>query len=380
MLGLWLVVGVALAMGVASLLGDRGRRWWVERRLSESPRHCPPAAVIVPVKGYDEGLGSNLASLATLDYPGYELIVTARSLEDLPADVVPMGARVVFAGEGDSSTSEKITNLIAGIQAARPETEILAFADSDGQAGADWLRALVRGLEDDQAGAATGFRWHLPDQAGFWPLLRSVWNGVPAGGFGPGDSRLVWGGAMAMRRDLFEQLRIAEHWRGSLSDDYTLARVVKAAGLRVVYAPGAIVVSHDRTGAGEFLRWIQRQMIITRVYGPRLWTLGFIAHLIYCAAMAISAFFALQGNLIGLYTLIAQLLLSIWKGANRLSVARLALPRHREWFRRHGWIHIWLVPLGTWVWLYSFVASAMTNTVSWRGNRYRLSAHRVEKL
>ena len=34
--------------------------------------------MIVPVKGQDEGLRENLAALAALDYPDYELIVVAR--------------------------------------------------------------------------------------------------------------------------------------------------------------------------------------------------------------------------------------------------------------------------------------------------------------
>ena len=285
---------------------------------------------------------------------------------------MPQRARLVIAGDGDPRTSEKINNLTAAVAAARPESAVFAFADSDGWVRPEWLAALVRGLEEEGAGASTGYRQYLPEQGGFWGLRRSVWNAVIAGGFGPGDNRFAWGGAMAIRRETFDRAGVIEHWRGKVSDDYLLSEAVHTLGLRIVYEPGAQVVSSDSATAGEFLRWIQRQMIITRVYAPRLWRLGIFAHLVYCGAMVTSLAFALQGNLMGVYTLVAQLSLGFWKGANRLRVLRLSLPGHRSWFSRFGWAHIWMTPLGTWAWLYGLLAASTTNTIRWRGRTYRL--------
>ena len=56
----------------------------------------PPATVIVPVKGDDEGLRENLAALASLDYPDYELIVAAQSADDIPRGVLPARAAWCF--------------------------------------------------------------------------------------------------------------------------------------------------------------------------------------------------------------------------------------------------------------------------------------------
>jgi hypothetical protein len=70
--------------------------------------------------------------------------------------------------------------------------------------------------------------------------------------------------------------------------------------------------------------------------------------------------------------LLAQLSLSMLKATNRASIAKALLPEYGEWFRRHGWVLTWWVPLGTWVWLYSFVASAIASTITWRGVTYRL--------
>ncbi len=70
----------------------------------------------------------------------------------------------------------------------------------------------------------------------------------------------------------------------------------------------------------------------------------------------------------------------MWKGANRAATGKLLLPDYAKWFRRRGWIYPVLDPLSTWIWLYSFLASAVANEMEWRGNRYRLSAGEVRKL
>lgn len=374
MLLFWILTGLALALALASFRGERLRADHVAASLAETPPESTlePATVIVSVKGPDEGLKGNLAALASLDYPDYELIVVARAAEDIPAGVLPPVARVVIAGDGDPDTGEKINNLLAAVRAARGESAIFAFADSDGRPASGWLRALAATLARPGVGVGTGYRWYLPAPPDFWSLMRGVWNSVIAGGFGPGPNRFAWGGAMAIRREIFERARVADHWRGAVSDDYVLSAAVRSAGLEIAYAPGALVVSSDHTSACEFLRWIERQMIITRIHEPMLWWQALIAHLIYCAAMVAAVAVALQGNLWGEYSLVAQWGLGMLKGANRASIAKSALPDQQEWFKKHGWVLTWWVPLGTWVWLYALLASARTNTIEWRGRRYRL--------
>jgi ceramide glucosyltransferase len=373
-LAFWILTALALAMALASLRGDRRRAEYVRRELVREapPESLRPATVIVPVKGRDEGLRENLASLAALDYPDYELIVVARSAGDLPEGVAPARARIVLAGDPPAGAAEKIGNLLAAVAAARPESEIFAFADSDGRVAPRWLRALAAPLAGERAGASTGYRWYLPQPPDFASLLRSVWNSVIGGSFGPGGNRFAWGGAMAVRRDVFERARVADYWSGAISDDYRLSQAVRAAGLEIVYAPGALVVSNDHVRPGGLLRWIARQMIITRVYEPRLWWVGFAAHAVYCAAMAAAVAVAWRGSLWGEYSLVAQWGLGMLKAANRAALAKSALPEWKTWFDRHGWVLTWWSPLGTWVWLYGFLASAGRRTIEWRGVKYRL--------
>lgn len=378
---LWFLTVAGCVLAVLSHRGAGSRARWVVaelgRRLPED--RLPPATVIVPVKGDDEGLRENLAALADLDYPDYELIVVGRSARDIPEGVTPERSRVILAGPGDPNTGEKINNLLAAVRAARFESEIFAFADSDGRVSPAWLRSLVAALETPHAGLATGYRWYVPRKADFWSLMRSIWNAAIAGTFQGGDNRFAWGGAMAIRRTDFERLRVEDYWLGALSDDYRMSEAVRAGGLQIAYAPGATVACADRTGRSAFLEWMTRQLVITKAYQPKLWAAGFASHLLYCGAMVSGAALAVKGSGLAVLVLALQLALGMWKGRLRATLAAAALPEYRDWFRRYGWVHVWWTPLATWIWLYGFLASAATNTIVWRGYRYELRGWRIAR-
>ena len=368
----WFFVVPALALAWRSLAGERERAAYVERRLRETGAELPPASVIVPVKGPDEGLRENLAALASLDYPDYELIVVARSAADIPPGVLPRRVRVVLAHGEQPDTSEKVLNLAAAVQSARKQTQIYAFADSDGQVPPGWLRALATPLAEEGVGATTGYRWFTPEPARFWALLRGVWDAVPAGMLGPGNNRFAWGGAMAIRRDIFFAAGVPAYWKGAISDDYALSAAVRAAGLTIAYAPGALVPSREGISMPRFFRWTRRQMMITRVYNPEQWWPGLIAHLFYCGGIAAAAIVMIRGSRWAGLALAAQLGPGMVKGWRRARLARRALPECERWFRHWGWVHVAGVPAATWIWLVALVASAFGNTIEWRGYRYEL--------
>src|SRR5215471_18285327 len=104
----WFFVGPALLLALLSLRGERKRAEYVAARLHADEGPMPPATVIVPVKGEDEGLRENLAALASLDYPDYELIVVAHSADDIPRGVLPSHCKVVLSHGEDAQTAEKV--------------------------------------------------------------------------------------------------------------------------------------------------------------------------------------------------------------------------------------------------------------------------------
>jgi hypothetical protein len=189
---------------------------------------------------------------------------------------------------------------------------------------------------------------------------------------GPGDNAFAWGGAMAIRKETFFEIRVTEFWQGTVSDDYALAAAVHAAGLTIAYAPGALTPSFDRPGCRAFFAWIKRQMTLTRVYQPRLWWMGLAAHVYYCGIMLASIMLWAGGYRWAAAPLAVQFGCGIVMGWRRAALARMALPDYGSWFHRNGWAHAALVPLATWVWLISFLTSAWSDEIEWRGKGYKL--------
>jgi cellulose synthase/poly-beta-1,6-N-acetylglucosamine synthase-like glycosyltransferase len=370
----WFFAGPALALALLSLRGERKRAAYVAERVS-LPSHAvlPTVTVIVPVKGPDSGLRENLAALDSQDYPHYELIVVAHTAADIPAGVLPPQAHIVLAHADEPGTGEKVLNLRTAVRFARRDSQVFAFADSDGRVSRTWLRALAAPLADERVGASTGYRWYLPEPPDFWSLLRSVWDAVIAGTFGPGPNAFAWGGSMAIRRETFYAIRVPDFWQQTVSDDYALSDAVRRAGLEIVFAPGALAVSAGRAGARDFLKWARRQMTITRVYRPRLWWTALAAHVFYCGGMAAAIIASIRGSRGAEWVLVAQLSIGMLKGVNRATLAKAQLPDYKAWFDRHAWVHTLWVPLATWTWLIVLAASAFGNRIDWRGNRYVLT-------
>lgn len=373
---------LAAATGLHGVGGLRAGRRQLEAVRESVARpvapFTPPCTLILPVKGLEEGLLDNLRSVCAQDYPDLEILVVARDADDPAVDAIRplLGARakLVIAGPGPAHTGEKIGNLLAAIAAARPESEVLAFADSDGRLGPGWLRALVAPLADPKVGAATGFRWYFPERAGAWSIVRSVWNSTVAGNFGGARAPFAWGGATALRRTTFAQAQVGERWIGSVSDDLSLTGAVRATGAEIAFSPGAMVASVGECGAREFFGWAVRQLMITRVYAPSVWLRGLRVHghALYCAAMLFGALAACRGAGWALPLLLAALAPSIGRGLLRARAARLLFPDHQAWLARHGWSYSLLIPLVQWVWLAVWARSAFGRRIRWRDRTYDL--------
>ena len=267
----WFLVGPALVLAIAALRGERKRLKFVAGCLSADAAYAPVATVIVPVTGPEEGLRDNLAALASLDYPDYELIVAARTAADIPSGVLPARIIVVLGGAHDAGASEKIQNLTAGIRSSRKRSEFFAFADAGGRVSPKWLRALAAPLAEATVGASTGYRWYVPNPPDFWSLMRSVWNAPIAGLFGPGDNPFAWGGSTAIRKETFFELRIPDYWRDAVSHDGELTRAIHMGHRTIAFAPGAVVATPSRVGArGVFQGGKTANGYRTRLCSPAL--------------------------------------------------------------------------------------------------------------
>ncbi len=360
MLWFWIFVGPALLLAILSLRGERKRAEYVATRMAEldqfPPQPLPRVTLIVPVTVACESLRESLFSLATQDYPDYELIIVVPDAGYVPPGILPPVAKIALAGETDRGNLLRV-----GVRAARRRSEVFAFGAASGLISRSWLRALVAPLSEEGVGICTGFRWYAPEPPTFWSLMQSVWNSVIAAQLGAGSNDFAWAGAMAIDKEFFFEQRVPELWTGSVREDLALWRLVRESGRRIAFAPGAMVACTSRATASQFLRQARREMALARSYLPRLWWSGLLAHVIYCGAMLAAAIASARGSRGAEWALVVQFGLGMLKGANRATLAKAELPDQQSWFARYSWTHILWVPLTTWVWLYVLVASALVS-------------------
>lgn len=392
MLIFYLLASLVVLQGLASLRG--GVRWLAFfRRELEAKRtlHLPFASVFVPCRGIEQGLRANLSALFLQHYPAYELVFITDGADDA-AHAVAEGlarefegqtvalARFVIAGRAVES-GQKVHNLRAAIAEADSASEVFVFVDTDARPRTDWLRSLVAPLADERVGAATGYRWFLPERGGFATHLRSVWNASIASALGANDRRnFCWGGSTAIRRATFERLNMRERWRGTVSDDYVLTRALHDAKLPVRFVPACLTASLEDCSSGELLEFTTRQLKITRVYAPHLWRIVLVSNLLFTLVFFGGIALAVLRAALGLsfawpLTLVCLVfVLGVWKSFFRLRAVALALEDQHARLAAGVWSHLLLWPLTAVLFLWNGLAAALSRRILWRGIGYELKS------
>lgn len=392
-----LVTAAALVVSVCLTIQTWENRRFARSRLAHKALRVVPgeaATVIVPCKGIDLRLAENLRRLFAQDHWPYELLLVVEAEEDPSAAVIDrliaehpaIPARRVVAGRA-RGCGQKVHNLRAALAAMNPATQVIAFVDSDAQTQPDWLRCLMQGLARPNVGAATGYRWFTPARPSLPNLILCSINAAVAAIFGPGGHNFVWGGSWAIRRERFEALKLAETWRGTLSDDLVATRVLKKHKLRIEFEPACLVASPLDQTWGQMTEFIRRQFLIGRCYVPGWWRLGFLG-----AALLQIVFW---GGLVGLA-------LSLWADAwwTPLTAACCTslylLATARAWMRQSiaravlggaesppgmAEFDIVCAPVAGLFSLAGLAASLWGTHVTWRGVRYRIfHGGRIEVL
>jgi ceramide glucosyltransferase len=362
---------------------------FVRRRLATHPGfYAPRVAVICPCKGLEPGLEENLAAMAQFDYPDYELFFVladaqdpARSLLDRVAAKSERRVHVVLAGRA-KDCGEKVNNLRAAVDEAGDAFDVFVFTDSDVRAGRRWLAQLVAPLGNPKLGAATTFRWLMPSRGiskgNLWSAFAAAWNAAIVTMLGERKRNFCWGGGTAIRRITFEGIHVREFWRGAVSDDLALTRALEQSNLPIAFVPECLAPSFHDTDLRGLLEFTNRQIIITRVYAPRLWLLGLLAHLSYCGTVLFAAWVicarAFSGGLWFSLALVAFLipLLAALKGAMRLAAVLEILPAWKDQLIAWNWAWILLAPLVPFLYLWNSIVAAFTRKIRWRGARYEL--------
>jgi len=388
MLIFYFFAAIVLWLGVLSLRGGLRFASYVRSELKRPlPDYNPFVSVIAPCRGLESGLEENIAALFHQDYHEYEIILVTGRSDDPALDLIEQikdreapSARVVIAGDA-IDRGQKVHNLTVAVSRLDPRSEALVFVDTDARPSANWLRSLVAPLADANLGAATGYRWFIPVRDGFASELRSVWNASIASALGEReDKNFCWGGSTAIRRSTFDGLRIAERWRGTVSDDFTVTRVLQEAGLPIHFVPACLVPSRGDCNWKELLEFTNRQLKITRVYAAHLWRPLLAGSLLFCAVFYGGLLLSTTRAVLHLswrtplLILFLIYVLGAAKAYIRLRAVAIALPTYRKELNKSLPAHLLLWPISSALYLFNALAAAGSRQITWRGITYELKS------
>ena len=381
----YLLAFLQILLGVY-LIGQ-GWQWldYLRRRLRMDPGfYAPRVAVLCPCQGMEPGLERNLLSLTEFDRQNYEIFFIlasgsdpARSMVERIAANSRVKAQVIIAGI-PSNSGEKVNNLRVAVEQLPPEFEVLVFTDSDGRPGKSWLHRLVAPLGDVRIGATTTMRWLMPNRSNLPTALLAAWNAPVVTMLSEKGKNLCWGGGTAIRRSIFERSGVMDEWRNSVSDDYSLTRALERNNHSIVFLPECLTLSYVEADFRGLLEFTNRQILITRVYGQRVWAPAAATHLLYCVTLSLGLILILsdffeQRPAFHIATLtVLPVLLSAIRNSIRLTGVTEALPAERSQITGQAWIYVILAVFVPFLYAVNFVNSLITRKIRWRSMAYEL--------
>ena len=368
------------------LIGQ-GLQWlgYARRRLHTDPGfYSPKVAVLCPCKGMEPALERNLVSLTEFDYQNYEIFFLIASASDPAYNVVKRVASSsrakahVMLTEKPDGCGEKVNNLRMGVAQLQPDFDVLTFVDSDGRPGKNWLHRMVAPLADSRIGATTTMRWLISNRSNLATALLAAWNAPIVTMLSEKGKNFCWGGGTAIRRSVFDQSGVAEAWRHSVSDDYSMTRALEQAGRSIVFLPECIVPSFVETDFTGLMEFTNRQVLITRVYAEKTWGIAAGVHLLYSltllfgTSLTLSYFFgSLAAFPFAALTFLPALLAMI-RGALRAAGVSEVLPAYKSQIAGQAWIYVFLIVFIPFLYVANFFASLITRKIVWRGVTYEL--------
>ena len=388
----YIFTAVIVSIQIAVLVQAARHLLYTRRKYRPEPStYQPRLALISPCKGLDTTFDRNIDSFFHLDYPDYEIFFVVESTQD-PAYQLLLEIIDKYSSDADSARrahivvaglaqgcSQKLHNLLAVCDTLPENFQVMAFVDSDITLKSHFLTSLVDPLQQPNVGASTGYRWFVPVDNRLSTAVLSAMNAFFASILGPHPWNSTWGGAMALRREIYDQINLSHLWRHALSDDYALAKALKEAGLLVTFAPACFVASHEKTSWSNLISFARRQFIITRVYMPRLWILALLGlgHFVvaFWTGFFVTLVLYIQDPVHAPYAAILPgflLVSSFLKATARQAMIRKILPDLRKQLVVPALIDIFLQPILALFTLVCLLSTALTRVIVWRGIRYLL--------
>jgi ceramide glucosyltransferase len=333
------------------------------------PSITPRVSILKPLAGIDDELADNLAPLADLDYPDYEILIGVASVDD-PAFVearrfvarLGSGRARLFLTDPEQATNPKVAQLLTLARAATGE--ILLVSDSNVRATRDYLTPLVAELSQPGVAIASSVIAGTGEQTLGAALENLQLGAIVAPGVVSAahiaGRPITVGKSMAMWRSSLEQIGGFARVANLLSEDHMLGKAFAQAGFRVAVS---LVPVANRNVACSLRRTVERHTRwakLRRAIAP----VGFwFEPLLSPIVMATAACVFLPGKMSCLVFLGAILL----QTGCAFSSMRILRGHSLRWY----WAPLELVR--AYVLLFCWARACLSRRVSWRGHHFELA-------
>ncbi|MGA6980760.1 MAG: bacteriohopanetetrol glucosamine biosynthesis glycosyltransferase HpnI [Candidatus Sulfotelmatobacter sp.] len=355
---------------------------FLRERQAASPAQAssafPPVSILKPLKGIDPEIYESFRSHCVQDYPEYEIIFGVSDPNDPAIESVkmlqkefPQLAIHLLVCQEILGTNVKVSNLSQMVNIAR--FDHLIVNDSDIRVQPDYLQRIIAPLTDSKIGMVTCL-YRGVAQSTMGSRLESLGistdfcAGVLAARQLQGGIRFGLGSTLAFRRGELEKIGGFISVVDYLADDYELGERIASLGLKVELSDVVVETFLPPYRFKDFcahqLRWA-RGMRDARAGGylGLVSTFGIAWALVALAASRASAW----SCAVLAFTLLLRLTVAITVGASVL---------HDRQVLRDAW----LIPLRDLIAVAVWIASLGGNTVTWRGERFRLSKGRLTRI
>jgi len=208
-----------------------------------------------------------LVGVESSDDPAYKRLLEVVHLANFPIEIALAG----FA----TQSSQKCHNLIAAAKLIGDKNEHIVMLDGDIMPPQWWLAALLKPLETDQFDIVSGYRWQQAQTSNIAAALITCLDRYTALLPRPIAASILWGGSLAMRREIFDAILKSKLLETTLSDDLSIASFAAVSHYRVLNRRILLVPTRAPQGFTAAWRFGVRQYKIIKNYRPGLWWFAF---------------------------------------------------------------------------------------------------------
>jgi glycosyltransferase involved in cell wall biosynthesis len=354
----------------------------------------PKTMVCLALRGADPFLKRCITGLLTQDYPNYSVRIIVDSPKDSSLPIVKeiagnsSNVEIITVDEHYETCTLKVNSLVRTLQTLDPSYEVVAVCDADTNPHAAWLRDLVQPLADPQIAATSGQRWYIPDEPNAASLVRYLWNAAAVVQLVL--YKMLWGGSMALRRDLLELVK--DDWKTAFTDDLSVASALKRLGCQAAFVPTLFMVNRETTTFASFHRWVKRQLLCAKLHHPawnNVAVQGLLINVPLLAALALLIAGLVCGDAaVALWS--AASLTAYWLGVYGTlpiienSIRKLLKQRGeplKPWGMKRTLLTLLMIPITQIVYTSALIRLYFVKRVEWRGVEYEIrgkSIHLVE--